>query len=165
MKKLIRNPFERKKRGTVVSLCIVCALFFITAACGEKTDQKVFSPKNVKLLSCENSTKSTSSNFEEYIKFSTANNGTLIVEQKIVIQCCAKNKDIEVKINSIENNITINLISKDAGCNCACSRIVSYEIGSLKENNTYEFVFLRGGLEYYSCELLFTKRMNCEYKL
>ena len=37
MKYLDKNPFECKQKGTVVMLCVIYTLFFITAACGSNS--------------------------------------------------------------------------------------------------------------------------------
>ena len=94
MKNRIKNPLERKKKGAVVTLCIVCTLFFMAAGCGshseEEADHKDIGLKNVLLSSCDSNTKSTSTNFDEYIKFSSVSKSTLKIEHMFFMNCCTE---------------------------------------------------------------------------
>jgi hypothetical protein len=127
---------------------------------GENTIQL----KNLVLSPCENNSKSSSynsvssSDVNEYIKFSSVCNDTLQVEQKFFVNCCTE--EIDININSKGNNITIYITDVDGGCNCICPKIVVYSIGNLKENSTYNLTFIRNSLKYYTGKLLFTNHVE-----
>jgi len=159
---LIKNLFARMQKETVETLCILCALLFIAADCDsnsrEEVNPKDIGLKDVVLFSCEKSTNSTSTDFDKYIKFLDNGKNTLKIEYRFLMNCCCE--DIGVEINPEKNSITINIHDEDCGCNCICPRIVCFEIVNLKEKNNYEFIFLRNTQVFYTCELLFIKKVN-----
>ena len=143
---------------------LTITLSVIFYSCNDEDSNKDIYLKNTTLSSCENVDKSTYRMSEsEYFKFSAINNNTLKVEHKFFMNCCTE--DIGLKIDSKENNITINLTDADGDCNCVCPKVASCEIVNLQVNNKYKFIFFRNAQEYYTIELFFTFPMEQEIPL
>ena len=167
--KIIKDPFERMQKGAVTVLCV---LLMVSGCKKTDTENNDIYLKNLVLIPCrEVFSKSTISiDNGDTIKFLAVNNTTLKVEHRITLNCCA---EFGIVLDSEENKITIS-ITDGTSCNCACTRIISYEIDNLQENNTYELIFLTAYAhflgetfyeytsEYYTYELFFTNQVDDE---
>ena len=156
MRKIMKNHLVMLK---VAVVCIM-TLFIICNSCNEDISTKGIYIKNIALSSCENNSVLRNSDIGEYIKYSAIDNKTLKIEHNFFINCCCK--DIDVKIDSNENNIIINITDEGGECNCVCPRTISFRIINLIINQTYKFVIFRNAQEYQTFDLLFTFPMDDE---
>ena len=126
-----------------VLLSLLAVLFMATVICCNESENPVVNVtlKNFANSGCKSNTKAGDENRAAFIEYSVIHNDYLYLNhQNVMFNCCPGELGANISVD--ENIITINEYETEQSCKCICPYDLSYEIGPLKEGETYT-LFIR----------------------
>jgi len=98
----------------------------------------------------------------QYISFTAVDSTTLHIEQGLTTSICLEN--VAVEILSEKNNIIVDFIANDGGCNGISPARLNYNISGFQVNSAYSFTFKRNNnFVLYTTSITFSTDLNQKY--
>ena len=147
----------------IVLLCSVLSI----GACKEdfQNDDGTVDVQNVHFIPCRsNSSDGLRAGNVESIRFVAISDNSLRIEQEVFANCCMEEFEVQPPVVK-DGQIFINQYTKGDGCNCLCLTKTIFEVESLMENRSYEFVIKKNNLDYYSCKVTFTSSTDITFTI
>ena len=152
------------KKRKLLGFCAVLMLYVGMSGCNEKNDipvvqQQKFSLTNFANSGCKSNTRAGENDWKETVCYSVLHEGYLYLNhQNAVFNCCPGSLGADVCVEG--NLITVGEYESAGECDCVCTYDLSYEIGPLKEGETYTLFIGYKGNESKFAEFTFQNTMS-----
>lgn len=141
-------------------LCAVL-MAFVMAGCNSENDnpEQSIGMKNFANSGCKGNTRYGNDIWQETVSYSVIHDGFLYLNhENATFNCCPGTLGADIHVEG--NSITIGEYESGGECDCICPYDLSYEIGPLKEGETYILFIGYKGIESKIAEFTFQNSMS-----
>ena len=148
-----------------VLFSLLAVLFMVTVVCCDESENAVenVTLKNFANSGCKGNTRADDEARAEFIEYSVIHDGYLYLNHRnALFNCCPGELGANIFVD--ERIITINEYETEQGCKCICPYDLSYEIGPLKEGETYTLSIRQNDNEPITRKFEFKNSMSGVWK-